>query len=208
MARNAFALRTAVFVQQHLSAEARSAALARAARKGLADLIAAGRAIETYDLLVDGQLGRTEDQVRPDGVIVYRFQRIGEAAKAAVDFLKRRSPILTGNYQDSFHIAVNGRSIRAEAFDPKMAPADGELLIFNRQPYSRLVDSQRAGNRVVKFRSEPHLFDDAARAMKRRFRELDIQSLYTVTFPGQYRLVNSGKRVVSPGLVIRRNKDR
>lgn len=211
MARTPFAVRTAVFVQRHLSPAARSEALARAARKGLAELIAAGRAPETYDLLVDGQTGRTEDQVRPDGVIVYRFQRLGEAARAALDFLKGHSPVLTGNYQDSFHIAVNGRSIRAAVFDPKMVPAGAEVLIFNRQPYSRLVDSQRAGNQVVRFRSEPHLFDDAARAMKQRFRELEIRSLYTVTFPGQYLLrtgPRAGQRVASPGLVMRRNKDR
>jgi hypothetical protein len=102
----AFRRSVQVFVNQNLTPDAQSKMLASAARAGRDDLIRTGRASPTYATFVDGQQGASEDQVKPGGAIVYRFQVLGEAAAFAMAYLRARSPVRGGTFRDSWIYAI------------------------------------------------------------------------------------------------------
>lgn len=223
-----------VFIDQALSPQARSGALARAARQGVAELVRSGRASPTYRRFVDGVEGVEEDRVKPDGQITYLFGNLNVASQFALSFLKARSPAKSGRYRESFVFAFftsggvaltgpgrdrKGRftSQDGKAVGGRMVPADQvnfvkiggdvtEIIIFNRQPYSRRVDVQMDGRRPIKFNVAPDLFADAAKEISRRFgASVEARRIYSVTFPGQplvKRGSRAGQRVQSPALVI------
>ncbi|MFT8245193.1 hypothetical protein [Roseomonas sp. BN140053] len=228
MSGSVFRRQVSVFVDRSLTPAAQSARLAAVAIEGREELIRSGRASPSYSTTVDGREGAPEAQVRPDGRIVYRFNLLGEAAVFAMSFLRSRAPSRSGRFKDSFVYAVgegftggpargtwhNGakvaasygtaRIIRTESFDPQRLDA-AEVLLFNQQPYSRKVDVQMAGSRRLRFEVPPGMFDDAAAAVRRRFPTIDARRIYTVLFPGGWRLKtgqNAGKQVQSPALVI------
>lgn len=218
----AFRQQVRVFTDRHLTPQAQSKALAAAARSGRDELIRSGRAAPNYATWVDGQQDASEDTVKPGGAIVYRFQLLGEAAVFAMAFLRARSPVRGGTYRDSFRYAlseggrgtgtasryIGSRIVRPESFDPQKVGADvAEVILFNRQPYSRKVDVQMAGTQRLRFEVPPGLFDDAAAAIRRRFPTLAARRVYSMEFPGQWRLKTgnrAGNLVQSPALVIGR----
>lgn len=197
---------TRLFVDRELSGPARSAKLAAFARDGVAKLIAEGKAAPTYRRFVDGREGAQESDVKPDGVIQYEFSYIAEAVLFALAFLQARSPVRSGRFRESFVVAVDGRPIPARQFQPRSVPLAAEVIIYNLQPYSRKIDVQTAGGRRLKFSTPAGLFDDCARALRRRFGNTVVgKRLYSVSFPGQYTLrrgEKKGQRVNSPAIVI------
>jgi hypothetical protein len=216
----AFRQQVRVFTDRHLTPQAQSKALAAAARSGRDELIRSGRAAPNYAIWVDGQQDASEDAVKPGGAIVYRFQLLGEAAVFAMAFLRARAPVRGGTYRDSFQYAlsaggngtanryVGSRIVRPDSFDPQKVEANvDEVILFNRQPYSRKVDVQLVGLRKLRFEVPPGLFDDAAAAIRRRFPTLAARRVYSMNFPGQWRLKTgnrAGNLVESPALVIGR----
>ena len=165
---------------------ARAKLLADTARAGLADLIASKRASPKYRTFVDGVKGRSEDQVRADGQIAYQFNYMGEIISFALEFLKDRSPVASGRYQDSFRVSVNGRDIMAGQFNPRMVPDDAGILIYNEQPYGRKVDVQLVGRKKLTYSVPPGLFADARDAVRARYGNLvSAERLYTIEFPGR-----------------------
>ena len=222
MSGSAFRQAASVLVARHLSAAARSRILADVAIRGREHLIREGRASRSFTTTVDGREGAAESSVQPEGTIVYRFQLLGEAALFAMGYLRGRSPVKSGRFREGFVYAVGergskrggaqaelyttGRIIRPDSFDPQKVDADvGEILIFNRQPYSRKVDVQLVGNRRLRFSVPPDMFDDAAAAVQRRFPTLSARRIYQIRFPGQWvrkRGQGAGRAVESPALVI------
>src|SRR5690349_14974747 len=57
---------------------------------------------------VDGVEGAPEEAVRPDGLIVYKYQRIDTVVEFALDTLRALSPKLTGAYQEAHTVFING----------------------------------------------------------------------------------------------------
>lgn len=218
----AFRQQTSVFINQNLSPEARSAFLAKTAREGVADLVASSRAPPNYTRVVDGAVGAPESSVKPDGVIGYRFQYLGEIAAFALAFLQGRSPsghgaggsrMYRSAYRDSFYLGLArgtgepGRFVQARQFNPLTMGADvAEITIGNLQPYSRLLDVQFAGQRRVRYSVPPGIFEDAVRAVNQRFgNQVTARRAYRQKFPGIY-LLKTGRRagsmVESPALII------
>lgn len=205
-----------VYIDKALSPAARSALLAAAARRAVADLVAAGRASKDYETFVDGRKGAAEESVRGTGggVILYHFNYIGAAVQYAVLFLRARSPAPSGGtkhapYRDSFFVSVNGKMIPWAKVEPASIPADAEVFIGNMQPYNRLIDVQLAGSKPEKYSVPAGIYDDAARAVKRQFRgTVAAKRLYNISFPGQYVLRGRGRtkriagRVQSPALQL------
>lgn len=223
-----------VFIDKALSPAARSAALARAAREGVAELVRSGQASPTYRVFVDGVEGAAEERVKPEGVITYLFGNLNVAAQFGLSFLKARSPAKSGRYRESFAFAFftsggvaltgPGRDRRGrftsqdgKVVGGRMVPADQvnfakitgdvtEIVIFNRQPYSRRVDVQMDGRQPIKFNVAPDLFTDAAREINKRFGgSVEASRIYSITFPGQYVVKGGnrpGQRVQSPALII------
>ncbi|MFC0410947.1 hypothetical protein [Roseomonas elaeocarpi] len=219
-------------MDRNLSPAAQSKALADAAVAGRTDLIRTGRAAPSYILSVDGREGPDEAQVKPDGIIVYRFSLIGQAAVFAMAFLRARSPVRGGTFRDSWFYALsatgytrgsargtwyngvkmaasynaNDQIISQKSFDPQKVGADiGEILISNRVPYERKADVQLAGNRRLRWSVPANMVDDCARAVRQRFPTLDARRIYQLHHPGQYVLrrgKKAGSRVENPALVI------
>lgn len=229
----AFRRRLDVFIDQALSPAAQSQRLAEIAKQELAAQIAAGRASKSYRRFVDGREGVPEESVAPapHGRIIYRFNHLGVIGMFALTFLKHRSPPASGQparpahgkpgtYRDSFWVGVNGRAMPAAQFNPDLAPPGAELVIYNASAYSRKVDVQLIGAQPLHFAVPAGLFDDAVKAIKARYGVLvDVKRVYTMAFPGQYRLKTeqvhqsgryagrtrsrAGKSVESPALIIK-----
>lgn len=197
-----------VFLSRALSPEAQSAALARVARAGVADLVASGRAPPRYRTFVDGREGRDESTVRPDGVIAYVFDRMPEIAAFALAFLRERSPVgggEDGHYRDSFWFGLDGRFVPAERFNPKTMGPVSEVIIGNTRPFNRKVDVQTVGRRTLRFSVPAGLYDDAAAAVRGRFgNSVTAKRVYNMRFPGQYRLQQTQFRTGTRSHNVRR----
>lgn len=197
------------FVDATLSPAARGKAMAEFAEKTVADLIAAGKAPPSYRRWVDGVEGAAPETVKPGGRILYEFSNIAAATLFALGFLRARSPVGPGApkdkrypkaYRDCFVVSVNGRPIPWDSFVPRSVPPDAEIFIFNTQAYSRKIDVQLVGRRPLRFSVPPGLFDDAAKAVRRRYgNTLTAKRQYSVSFPGQH-ITKAGIAVQSPAL--------
>lgn len=223
----AFRRRLDLFVDRTLSPEAQSRRLAQRARQERDALIAGGRASPSYRVWVDGREGVPEEAVQPanGGRIVYRFNSLGAVTAFALAFLIERSPPRstapiaprtgkTAHYRDGFYVAVNGKFIPAATFNPASVPPGADIVIGNTQPHSRKVDVQLVGIEPLRFSVPAGLFDDAAAAVNARYGDVvKAKRVYSMTFPGQYRLRQEQfrghrsrnrerKPVESPALII------
>lgn len=194
-----------VFIDRKLSPEARSKHLASVARAGLADILKE-KSVQNYIRFVDGVQDVSEDQVKAEGVIVYRFSILPLIVGFLLGYLRQRSPVRSGRFRDSFWVAVNGRLIPARDFRPEKVPMSAEIYIGNSVPYNRRVDVQRDGTKPLRFSVPPNLYADGVVAARKRFGGLiNLYRVYTVEFPGQYILKTgprTGKRVHSPAIHI------
>jgi hypothetical protein len=213
MSGSAFARSVDVFLSRELSPQAMSAALAKAADEGTAELIRTRRASPRFKRFVDGVEGAAAGSVKPGGIIVDQFIYLGDAAAFALAYLQGRSPVLSGDFRGSFVLGLSsavggdGKFVKATSFNPDAVSADVvEIIIGNTQPYNRLVDVQLEGGRRARFKVPADIYSDAAKAITRRFGNfVNAFRRYDVRFPGQYVLRGSrrgGKPVQSPALVI------
>lgn len=216
------------FVDLTLSPKAQSEMVAGVARKTLAEVIADGRGTKDYRKFVDGREGAAEETVRPDGSILYRFSHLGQAGKFALDTLITKASLLQsskitkadgkiGHYKDSFFIAVDGSPIRASSYDPDRVPQTAELVIYNINAYSRKLDIQLVGGKVLNVKNvSPFMFEDTVGMLKRKYGGMfEVKRAYTMSVPGQYVLQNeqthkSGKprgrkggKVETPAIIIK-----
>lgn len=225
----AFYAELGVFIDRNLSPAAQSAALAAAAKAKADELIRTGRAQAPFRRFVDGREGAPEESVKPapSGRIIYEFNTLGAVCTFALSFLVNRSPTAssvpvdqktgkTGRYRDSFYLGLDGRFVPMKDFNPQKLGAVAQIVIGNTQPYSRKLDVQLAGGKRLRFSVPAGLFEDAAKAIQRRYGALvEVKRVYTMSFPGQYKLRNNAVykrgarkgmpregRVQSPAIII------
>ncbi|MFL7901577.1 hypothetical protein ACJ41P_10620 [Azospirillum argentinense] len=218
----AFSGQLKVFVDQNMSPEAQSAALAKAAKGKLRELIQAGRASDNFRRFVDGAEGVVEERVgpAPHGQIVYRFNTMGSISTFALSFLVNRSPLKSGRFRKGFYLGIDGKFVPMAQFNPDALTGNvKEIVIGNVEPYARKVDVQLIGGRKMTFSVPPGLYDDAVKAIRSRYGALvDVKRVYTMKFPGQYILKQeqhhksgryqgrsrkrAGKPAESPALII------
>ncbi|MGC2853958.1 hypothetical protein ACM64Y_00650 [Novispirillum sp. DQ9] len=181
-----------VFADKTLAPEALSGHLAAFAKGWLDDAVASGKASPFYTRSVDGVEGAPESSVRPDGVIVYRFSVIQEAAAFALAFLVNRSPLRTGRYAKSWKISVDGAWYDGDVF---AIPTGKEIIITNDQPYHRRVATGSEG-----FERYKRMMEDARQAVMRRWSGgvLEVERAF-VDIPGAYRLKGPGRRKKADG---------
>ena len=182
-----------------------SAALAKHARAELARVIASGEAPDSYRRFVDGRQGAPEEEVRPDGVILYVFDYIQNAAAFALSFLVQRSPISSGAYRRGFWLAsgLGGRMIPAASVAWNKLDPSAPLYIGNFEPYSRKLDVQFLGGRKLQVSVPPGIFEDAAGAVNDAFGAM-VRARRSVV-AGTYHLKTGrrqGQDVQSPVLII------
>jgi hypothetical protein len=125
-----------------LSPEARSATLAQFAREKLAEADAknaasAGGAAPSHDTFVDGVAEAPLEQVRPDGVIIFKFHLIGEAIQWVDQALINHSPRDAADRYERSHVWYAD----GVEFDPMgQIPTAQEFVALNLQPYSRKIE--------------------------------------------------------------------
>lgn len=204
----AFRQQVQAYIAANLSPAARSRILADTARQGVADLVSSGQASPVYERWVDGVQDADESQVKGDGtgVIHYQFSYQAAAAVFALGFLMGRAPSRSGEFRQSFYFGVDGRFIPATQFNPDSVAWNSQVVIGNTQPYSRKVDVQLEGNRVLHFSVPSGMFDDCATAVAAKYRGVvQVKRVSNMRFPGQYILRDGTRRgnlVDSPAIVI------
>lgn len=180
----------------------------RYARADRDRLIAQDRFPAQFNTFVNGVEGADEFSLRPEGLILYRGLSLGPAIAFALSYLQKRSPVLTGAFSRSFMVGVSrgsqdGRPIPMAQFEAARVGADAtEAFIYSPLPYGRLVDVQLVGTRRLRFSVEPGLYDDAGRAVQRRFPMLNAFRRYTVQHPARERRQSDGRWIEYPALVI------
>lgn len=191
-------------------------AVAAVARKYRDELISAGRASGAYTTTVDGVDGADEAMVRTNGgEIVYRFNGIAAAVEFALDYVRTRSPVLSGSFQSSWTVWVDGALFTGSPRDIK---SGGEVFIVNTQPYSRKIDmgANTTGERALlrasrrKGRSGARralrmisITEGARQQMMPRFPGLRIErDMLTLPAPYDYTLRSTGQRMTFPAIVL------
>ncbi len=128
-----------VTVLGKFTAETLPAITARIAREELAKVQSAGAV--PYRQIVDGREGAPLESVRPGGVIVFKFSRIGPVVDWIYQALMARSPVRSGRYQHSHKLFVNG--VQRDAFVERQVvdlPPGSEVVLINMQPYARKIE--------------------------------------------------------------------
>lgn len=152
--------------------------------------------------MVDGVAGAPEEAVKPNGVIVYRYQRIEEAVLAAMDVLRQHSPVLSGVYRDAHTIYVNGEA-QLERL-PTMT-ADDEVMITNLGPYARKIE---VGHMTMKVSGSSHVYQQAQQIIAGRFgNQVKVRFEMRPAPQGGYVLKGRFSRGVGPSARKRLAKD-
>jgi hypothetical protein len=136
--------------------------------------------------IVDGRRGASEDQVKPFGVIVYRFAYWADVANWAIAKLQELSPVDTGVYRENWTIIVNGEEV-----GPTQIPQDApSIAITNREPYHRKIYVGAKG-----FRTRAHFIDKVASQLRASPYGNQVQaSVSFIDIPNPYILRTNGGR--------------
>ena len=111
---------------------------------------------------VDGVRGAREEQVRPDGTIIYVYPRLDEVVQAAMELLFELSPVLSGAYRMGHTLFVDG----VEARNLEDWSGEGQILISNVLPYSRKIE---LGKMTMRVPGSDHVYEQAEFALRQRF---------------------------------------
>ena len=158
-------------------------------------LIAEGRAPAMFETFVDGRAGAAEETVRvPDGVILYRFNVLGEAAAYALAYAQSRSPVRGGEYRASWIVLVDGRLWTGSL---RSIPAGMTVAVTNTAPYHRKIDA--GGQRTI----GQKIVEETRQATAKRFPILLVERQFW-TLPGGY--VLKGHRRTRPATRAHRTR--
>lgn len=199
-----------VQVRRDLAPQEIGRRLVEMARADVERRIAAREVPRQFTRFVDGLAGAPDSAATGNSVVLYRFNLLAEAAALCLAELARLSPELSGDFKAGFMVQIErkagSRIVKAASFQARTMSADASrIIIFNIMPYSRKVDSQVEGSRRLRFKVQPNLFANAARATTRRFPSIQAQAVYSVNHPDLYRLRTGprrGKQVQSPAVII------
>jgi hypothetical protein len=161
---------------------------ARVAREKLAEQLAVAPA--PYRTFVDGIEGAALESVRPGGIILFRFARIGPVIDWIWNEILSLSPVLTGRYRDSHRFYVNGEERDAEAEGQLVdIPPGAEIVIADLQPYARKIEGGGPGKRgaarpPLSPQAPNGVYEITAKEARRRFPDADINFTYRGVLEG------------------------
>lgn len=134
-------------------------------RKERDDLIASGAAAPGYVRLVDGSLGKPEEDVRlHGGSVTYIFSTIAQATNWALTECRTRSPVSSGAFRDSWSVLVDGK---AWTKSPAEIPMGSEVWIVNTMPYARKIE---VGGQQI--RVPPRIVESVRQSLMRRYKRV------------------------------------
>lgn len=128
---------------------------------------------------VDGVTGAREEAVKVNGRIVYRYPRLEEIVREAMDLLFDLSPVLSGDYRLAHTILVGGAAVS----DLSAWDGTGEVVITNPLPYSRKIEAGKMKMRVL---GTDHVYQQAEFLLRQRFgNQARIKFTYRSSVPGK-----------------------
>lgn len=162
------------------------------ARAGRAEFMARQTLKPQVRLEVDHHPATSEEQVKPFGLIVYRFDRMREIVKFALSEAARISPVDSGRYQASWFPMVGGSEI-----DPDAIPAQSVVTITNDQPYAWKI---HAGTKGFEKYVPPGIVEKLRQIVLREYRAIVTARVTYITLSG----VGKARRrpIRYPSLVI------
>lgn len=169
-----------------ISPAAVNKALAEFARSELRKAQAAGTASQSYRLYVNDRPASSEFEVEAPGPILYLFSMWAEIIDFAIAELKRRSPVRSGRFRESFIVVVNGDIVSSG----KEIDATSEVIVTNFQPYIRKAEAGLLGTKRFA------IFDGTKRALARRFGN-EGRTAYGYLFETKWLNIGAG---VHPGI--------
>jgi len=135
---------------------------------------------------VDGREA-PEEAVRPDGVIVYDYNRLDLVAKDALRLLRENSPVgkagdpHPGLYRDSHRLFLNQRPVDSLK---GWKPGD-EISISNTVEYSRVIELNARGGSKFQVAGGGHVYEKTAQALRRTYRNTaDIEFTFRAVLEG------------------------
>jgi hypothetical protein len=157
-------------VALHGSLEQMNAELAAFAKSELRRVIAEGIASPIYERYVNGIHGAPEESVKIPNGILYTFSNWPLVINAALAELKKRSPVVSGRYANSFIVIVDDHVVS----DFAAIAASAEVIITNFQPYVRKLENGRN-----KKGRKHRIIDGARSVMASRYRgAFRFQTMY------------------------------
>lgn len=159
--------------------------LARYARKSVAEAIANRQASSSYEKYVSGRRGAEEETVSDPLVIYYEFSYWQEIIAFALDFLKRRSPVLTARYQNAHQVMLGSQFVSA---DIDIAP-DEEVTIVNTRAYSRKIEVG-----FMRMSVDRGVYQDARKAVMGKYGQVVDVRFQMITIPNGYVLKGRFRR--------------
>lgn len=155
------------------------------ARKGLAEFMSRQEHKPAYRIEVDGRAATSEQQVKPYGVIVYRFLRLGQVGRFALATARELSPVgksadddHKGLYKKSWLLIADG-AVVAESAIPEKAE---QLILVNPVPYSRKIHVR--GARLVGV--PPGIVERVRQLVLRRYGGIVSANIEFLTLRGGY----------------------
>lgn len=163
--------RVTLTVRQHLDSEALQQVVGNAARQIRDEVIATSAASPSYTMTVDGYRDRTEDDVRLNGGrIVYIFSELAQAAGWALEECRKRSPVSSGDFRNSWVMLVNNQVWTKAS---SLIPADAEVWIVNVTPYARKIE---VGGQ--KIRVDPKIVESVRGSLMRKFSTVSAERAF------------------------------
>lgn len=138
------------------------AQIAKVARDGHAQIMAADPKPTSFVRHVDGVRDASEDLVRSDGIIVYHYSRLEPIIDYALQCLRELSPVKTGAYRDS-HVWVIANQ---QVADASSAEAGQPVFLLSPLIYSRKIEIGKMKMRVP---GTDRVYDQAVIKVRRRF---------------------------------------
>lgn len=161
--------------------EATHRILVATAKREHAKVMAADPRPASFTRIVDGRQGAREEEVRPDGIIVYRYPRLEQVAQFAMEMLFDLSPVLSGAYRTAHTLFLNGQpAANLEGWKP-----GDEVSISNPLPYSRKIE---IGSMKMRVPGTDMVYQQARRKVMARY-----GNLATIDFT--YRAIIGGRGV-------------
>jgi len=158
------------------------------ARQGLSKFLSGQSARPDVTIEVDGHAAASEDQVKPFGVITYRFLRMREIAAFAIDYAKSISPVESGRYRASWFALLGGREIAVDAI-----PSNGSVIITDDQPYARKVHVGARG-----FEKYAGIVEKVRQQVLRKYGKIVTADIQFITLEGGW-VLRHGLRKIHKG---------
>lgn len=169
--------RTIALITADLAPERVAKDLAALARTSLSEVIRSGEGSPRYNKFVNGRFNADEESVIPPGPIVYDFHWWNEIIEYAIEVLRKRSPVDTGRYRDSWFAMVNGVVVT----DYSSIPVGAKVFVTNNQPYARKIE---VGH--MRMSVPDGVAEDGTMIVRRRFGNVAEIKTTMITLPGGY----------------------